>query len=87
MSTPTPNGDISKEVSGSEIPAVVGINFGNSYASISVLNKVRNRHTICIELEVNVDLQEGLPDCIANEDGERQIATAIAFHGEEMVSS
>jgi len=40
-----------------------------------------------IELEVNLDPQEGLPDCIANEDGERQIATAIAFHGEEMVSS
>lgn len=47
MGTPTPNGDVPKEVSGSEIPAVVGINFGNSYASISVLNKVRNRHTIC----------------------------------------
>lgn len=39
-----------------------------------------------IELEINVGLQEGLPDCIANEDGERQIATAIAFHGEEIVS-
>jgi len=47
MGTPTPNGDVLKEVSGSEIPAVVGINFGNSYASISVLNKVRNHHTIC----------------------------------------
>jgi hypothetical protein len=28
-----------------------------------------------------------VPDCIANEDGERQIATALSFHGEEMVSS
>lgn len=47
MSTPAPNGDIPKGVFGSEIPALVGINFGNSYASISVLNKVRNRQTIC----------------------------------------
>ena len=30
--------------------------------------------------------QEGTADCIANEDGERQIACAIAFHGEELVS-
>jgi len=30
-------------------------------------------------------LQEGLADCIANEDGERQIASAISFHGEETV--
>lgn len=29
--------------------------------------------------------QEGLADCIANEDGERQIASAISFHGEETV--
>jgi len=28
-----------------------------------------------------------VPDCIANEDGERQIATALSFHGEEMVST
>ena len=31
-------------------------------------------------------LQEGLAECIANEDGERQIACAISFHGEEMAS-
>jgi hypothetical protein len=30
-------------------------------------------------------LQEGLAECIANENGERQIACAIAFHGEEIV--
>lgn len=29
--------------------------------------------------------QEGLAECIANEDGERQIACAVAFHGEEIV--
>ncbi|KAF7974372.1 hypothetical protein HWV62_12340 [Athelia sp. TMB] len=45
---------------------VVGINFGNSFASIAVLTK------------------EGLAECIANEDGERQIACAVAFQGEEM---
>ncbi|KAF6752102.1 dnaK-type molecular chaperone bipA [Ephemerocybe angulata] len=44
---------------------VVGINFGNSYASIAVLGK------------------DGNAECIANEDGERQIACAISFHGEE----
>ncbi|PPQ80058.1 hypothetical protein CVT25_001487 [Psilocybe cyanescens] len=48
------------------LPPVVGINFGNSYASIAVFTK------------------EGLAESIANEDGERQIACAIAFHGEEM---
>ncbi|PPQ66230.1 hypothetical protein CVT26_010931 [Gymnopilus dilepis] len=50
----------------SSLPPVVGINFGNSYASIAVFTK------------------EGLAECIANEDGERQIACAISFHGEEM---
>ncbi|KAI6112234.1 hypothetical protein EDD16DRAFT_1886119 [Pisolithus croceorrhizus] len=48
------------------MPPIVGINFGNSYASIAVLVK------------------EGVAECIANEDGERQIACAIAFQGEEM---
>ncbi|KAI9436860.1 Hsp70 protein-domain-containing protein [Lactarius indigo] len=51
-----------------EIPSsqtVVGINFGNSFASIAVITK------------------EGLADCIANEDGERQIACAVSFRGEE----
>ncbi|KAH0826371.1 hypothetical protein J3R83DRAFT_5333 [Lanmaoa asiatica] len=47
-------------------PSIVGINFGNSYASIAVFTK------------------EGVAECIANEDGERQIACALAFHGEEM---
>lgn len=29
--------------------------------------------------------QEGKTECIANEDGERQIAACISFHGEETV--
>lgn len=29
--------------------------------------------------------QEGHADCIANEDGERQIACAVSFFGEEVV--
>ncbi|PFH46694.1 hypothetical protein AMATHDRAFT_7507 [Amanita thiersii Skay4041] len=45
---------------------VVGINLGNSYASIAVFTK------------------EDVAECIANQDGERQIACAIAFHGEEI---
>ncbi|KAF9070436.1 Hsp70 protein-domain-containing protein [Rhodocollybia butyracea] len=48
------------------IPALVGINFGNSFASIAVFTK------------------DGLAECIANEDGERQIASALSFFGEEM---
>ncbi|KAJ7460612.1 Hsp70 protein-domain-containing protein [Mycena latifolia] len=66
---PTPNGNAAKspaEVALSNIPAVVGINFGNAYASIAVYTK------------------EGLAECIANENGERQIACAIAFQGEEI---
>ncbi|KAI6157201.1 Hsp70 protein-domain-containing protein [Pisolithus tinctorius] len=50
----------------SVMPPIVGINFGNSFASIAVLVK------------------EGVAECIANEDGERQIACAIAFQGEEL---
>ncbi|KAJ7132108.1 Hsp70 protein-domain-containing protein [Mycena epipterygia] len=66
---PTPNGNAAQppaEATPSNIPAVVGINFGNAYASIAVYTK------------------EGLAECIANENGERQIACAIAFHGEEI---
>ncbi|KAJ7149529.1 Hsp70 protein-domain-containing protein [Mycena crocata] len=66
---PTPNGNAAQppvEVIPSNIPAVVGINLGNAYASIAVYTK------------------EGLAECIANENGERQIACAIAFHGEEI---
>ncbi|KAI0638747.1 actin-like ATPase domain-containing protein [Trametes polyzona] len=61
-----PNGTAEAPIEVSALPTVVGINFGNSYASIAVLAK------------------EGGADCIANEDGERQIACAIAFHGEEL---
>lgn len=35
----------------------------------------------------HIMIQEGLADCIANEDGERQIACAVSFHGEETVSN
>ncbi|CAA7263618.1 unnamed protein product [Cyclocybe aegerita] len=65
-STPIPNGSAEAPLQLSTLPPVVGINFGNSYASIAVFTK------------------EGLAECIANEDGERQIACAVAFHGEEM---
>ncbi|KAG1722783.1 Hsp70 protein-domain-containing protein [Suillus paluster] len=61
-----PNGTAEAPIEVPAVPSIVGINFGNSYASIAVLTK------------------EGLSECIANEDGERQIACAIAFHGEEM---
>ncbi|KDQ51375.1 hypothetical protein JAAARDRAFT_41229 [Jaapia argillacea MUCL 33604] len=61
-----PNGSADAPIDVSGSPNVVGINFGNSYASIAVLTK------------------EGLSECIANEDGERQIACAISFHGEEI---
>ncbi len=38
------------------------------------------------DLDFCFRLQEGLAECIANEDGERQIACAISFHGEETAS-
>lgn len=63
---------------------VVGINFGNSFASIAVLTKVK-KTTWVFDSMANLDLQEGLAECIANEDGERQIACAVAFQGEELV--
>ncbi|VDC03201.1 unnamed protein product [Peniophora sp. CBMAI 1063] len=67
MAAGIPNGSATApiEVPSSQ-PTVVGINFGNAYASIAVLNK------------------EGQAECIANEDGERQIACAISFNGEEL---
>ncbi|KAK7457252.1 Hsp70 protein that interacts with Zuo1p [Stygiomarasmius scandens] len=64
-STPLQNGS-AEPLEPSILPAVVGINFGNSFASIAVFTK------------------EGLAECIANEDGERQIACAVSFFGEEM---
>ncbi|KAF9260312.1 actin-like ATPase domain-containing protein [Marasmius fiardii PR-910] len=51
------------------IPHVIGINFGNAFASIAILS----------------GKEKGLqPECIANEDGERQIACAVSFHGEQI---
>ncbi|KAG6333447.1 hypothetical protein ID866_5649, partial [Astraeus odoratus] len=63
---PIANGSAEPRLDASVMPPIVGINFGNSYASIAVLVK------------------DGVAECIANEDGERQIACAIAFQGEEM---
>ncbi|KAI0292226.1 Hsp70 protein-domain-containing protein [Multifurca ochricompacta] len=60
-----PNGSAQAPIELTSSQTVIGINFGNSFASIAVLTK------------------EGLAECIANEDGERQIACAISFHGEE----
>ncbi|KAG5652909.1 hypothetical protein H0H81_003109 [Sphagnurus paluster] len=65
-SKPLTNGTSEETLPSSSLPPIVGINFGNSYASIAVFTK------------------EGLAECIANEDGERQIACAISFQGEEI---
>jgi hypothetical protein len=40
-------------------------------------------HHLRFILKIYGNLQDGLAECIANEDGERQIASAIAFHGEK----
>ncbi|WVR04317.1 hypothetical protein IAU60_001317 [Kwoniella sp. DSM 27419] len=48
------------------VGGILGINFGQSYASIAVIDK------------------EGHPTCIANEEGERQIACAISYAGEQV---
>ncbi|EJD46467.1 actin-like ATPase domain-containing protein [Auricularia subglabra TFB-10046 SS5] len=58
-SQPQPNG----ASAGSK--TVIGINFGDSYASIAVLSN------------------EKTAECIANENGERQIACAVSYNGEE----
>ncbi|ESK86339.1 dnak-type molecular chaperone bipa [Moniliophthora roreri MCA 2997] len=51
------------------IPHIVGINFGNAFSSISILS----------------GKDKGFqPECIANEDGERQIACSVSFHGEQV---
>ena len=39
-STPKQNGTLDAPIEISSVPTVVGINFGNSYASIAVLTKV-----------------------------------------------
>lgn len=74
---------------------VIGINFGNAYASIAVVNKV-SVYSMTVILHKNLTLggffsllrcvQEGHADCIANEDGERQIACAVSYSGEQVVS-
>ncbi|KAG6868835.1 hypothetical protein C0993_009372 [Termitomyces sp. T159_Od127] len=61
-----PNGSAEPPADRSSLPAIVGINFGNSFSSIAVFTK------------------EGVAECIANEDGERQIASAVSFSGEEI---
>ncbi|KAE9392211.1 actin-like ATPase domain-containing protein [Gymnopus androsaceus JB14] len=66
MTSNMQNGTADAAAEASNIPALVGINFGNSFASIAVFTK------------------DGLAECIANEDGERQIACALSFFGEEM---
>ncbi|KAE9392218.1 hypothetical protein BT96DRAFT_1000549 [Gymnopus androsaceus JB14] len=69
MASNMQNGTADAAAEASNIPALVGINFGNSFASIAVF------------------IRDGLAECIANEDGERQIACALSFFGEEMVRS
>ncbi|KAF9043337.1 Hsp70 protein-domain-containing protein [Panaeolus papilionaceus] len=64
QATPAPEDVTPKEIN--SLPPVIGINFGNSYASIGAFTK------------------ENVVECIANEDGERQIACAISFHNEEL---
>lgn len=49
-------------------PVILGINFGQSFASIAVIDK------------------EGHAACIANEDGERQIACAVSYVEDQVVS-
>lgn len=39
-----------------------------------------------VELKFFKFFKDGRADCIANEDGERQIPTMVAFSGEEEVS-
>jgi heat shock 70kDa protein 1/2/6/8 len=85
---PIPNGTAEApiEVVSSFAP-VVGVNFGNSFASIAVLTKVCSPFcAVSGSTALTRELQEGVAECIANEDGERQIACAVAFQGEEMVS-
>lgn len=66
---------------------VIGINLGNAYASIAVVHKVclirkNNRRQPSYDMCWN---QEGHAECIANEDGERQIALAVSYNGEQVV--
>ena len=71
-------------------PTVIGINFGGSASSVAVISKVRQVCFIrCTRLGltcIDCPLQEGLPDCIANDDGERQISNAVSYGGEEEVA-
>nr|WKJ30261.1 Hsp-4 [Glaciozyma antarctica PI12] len=65
-----PSGTATPVVVEPQVPVttVIGLNFGQSFSSIAVINK------------------EGLADCIANDDGERQIASALSFNGTEEYS-
>ena len=89
-----PNGSAQDPIEIPSLQTVIGINFGNSFASIAVLTKVCSLSLFFSSLGANMERrligglyeQEGLAECIANEDGERQIACAISFHGEETVS-
>jgi len=82
-----PNGISKTNMELTNILPVVGINLGNSYASIAISIKVGDLFMLVVYFKISVDqkLQEGQTECIANEDGERQIACAVSFQGEEMV--
>jgi hypothetical protein len=67
-------------------PTILGINFGQSFASIAVIGKVSASLSYLLVVASNNRFsQEGHASCIANEEGERQIACAVSYSGEEVV--
>jgi hypothetical protein len=77
MSSKTlPNGSAEAPIEVSSLPPVVGINFGKTYG---VYEGQKNFVLQIKRFMILAANQEGLAECIANEDGERQITYAIAF--------
>jgi len=65
---------------------ILGINFGQSFASIAVIGKVSaSTSNPVFVASIDCFSQEGHASCIANEEGERQIACAVSYNGEEIV--
>lgn len=60
------------------------MSFGNSYSSIAYTSPVSRRIFEALE-KILIQRQEGKVEVIANEDGDRQIPTALSYvEGEEL---
>ena len=77
---PVPNGSTRATNRG-----LYNVHRGNWYASHRCIHK-GSLCPLCSRSLTPLSSQEGVAECITNEDGKQRIACALAFHGEEVRS-